>query len=288
MRGKTHAIRLSRLLLFSWPKSLIVGVVASYSLGTPKVGLAADGQDSVDGKRPVVLIAMDGAGTCFKNHAGQIAPADISLADTMHKAVAEIQSKGLSGDVSIIHSCLLLDGKSGAYSTTLGEPTVVEDVQLDDLLPQIAARVNALHDPQVVIMGFSYGGWLALKLLPLIADQANILGVLTIDPISIDECKVIDLLNGAINGESIKGCTSSPTDLSSDALSTAAKNPGSWLNVYQDRGFYLHSGSLMGAKNILNNHDNGNPRSIWTHLVLVWDETYTTWMSQELVNKAAW
>jgi hypothetical protein len=77
MRGKTHVIRLSPLLLFSWPKSLIMGVVASYSLETPKVGLAADGQDSEDGKRTVVLIAMAGAWTCFKNHAGQIASADM-------------------------------------------------------------------------------------------------------------------------------------------------------------------------------------------------------------------
>jgi hypothetical protein len=243
------------------------------------------GQSStVDANRPVVVIAMDGAGTCFKNQAGQIAPADISLATTMHKVVNEIQSKGLSKDVKVLQSCLLLDGNSGAYSTDLGAPEVVEDLSLDQLLPEIAARVNDLPEPRVVVVGFSYGGWLALKLLPMLEKQVQILGLLTIDPISMDQCPMIDLLNGALRGESLEGCVSAPHDVTSEELSMATQKPGSWLNVYQDTGFYLHSGPLSGARNAVKNHPNTNPRSIWTHLVLTWDESYTTWMSQEFVT----
>jgi hypothetical protein len=286
------ASRLTCSRLHSLTNSL-AKIVTTWALIIPAVvatqaALGAGQSDSADANQPVLVIAMDGAGTCFKNNSGEIAPADISLASTMHKVVNEIQSKGLSKDVKVIKSCLLLDGKSGAYSTNLGAPEVMEDLSLDQLLPEIAARVNDLPEPRVVVVGFSYGGWLALKLLPMIEKQAKILGLLTIDPISMDQCPMIDLLNGALRGEPLTGCTSAPSDVTSEELSTATQKPGSWLNVYQDTGFYLHSGPFGGARNVVKNHPNTNPRSIWTHFVLTWDESYTTWMSQEFVKNAAW
>lgn len=286
------ASRLTCSRLHSLTNSL-AKTVTTWAMIVPMVVAAqaafgAGQSDSADANPPVLVIAMDGAGTCFKNDAGEIAPADISLATTMHKVVSEIQSKGLSKDVKVIQSCLLLDGKSGAYSTNLGAPEVVEDLSLDQLLPEIASRVNDLQGARVVVVGFSYGGWLALKLLPMLEKQTKILGLLTIDPISMDQCPMIDLLNGALRGEALPGCTSAPSDVTLEELSMATQKPGSWLNVYQDTGFYLHSGPLAGARNAVKNHPNTNPRSVWTHLVLAWDESYTTWMSQEFVKNAAW
>jgi hypothetical protein len=110
----------------------------------------------------------------------------------------------------------------------------------------IREMISKIKNPDVHIVGFSYGGWLAIKLAHDLAGTVNIPTLTTLDPVSQYDCNMLYFLAGYLFGGT-EGCTRFPTDLELNTLTNAKIAVGSWTNYYQANYKHIHSGETHHA-----------------------------------------
>ncbi len=77
----------------------------------------------------------------------------------------------------------------------------------------------------MIILGHSYGGWLAMQTAALLlADRKLVTALLTIDPLSPLECDF----------KTFKGCQRAPQDIPQETLERVSREVGSWINYVSD------------------------------------------------------
>ena len=110
----------------------------------------------------------------------------------------------------------------------------IQEAQLDDLVIKRAGNSR-----KIILLGYSYGGWRAMKLAssPLVQSnvRAHIL-LITVDPISKATCR------GAFDD----GCHAPPVDFVPEELN-ALHNRTRWLNTFQLGGAFVSSGPIPAA-----------------------------------------
>jgi hypothetical protein len=127
------------------------------------------------------------------------------------------------------------DKKRKIFYATSQDPTTIlpaaeqtiRDVILSETLP----------GQRIILVGHSYGGWLAMQLAADIAPQRPIVGLFTLDPISALQCtpKLLD------------GCKQAPTDIGPQTQQAIAQSVGVWENFYQTQTKLLHSSAIPAA-----------------------------------------
>lgn len=130
------------------------------------------------------------------------------------------------GHFDILVSCFTLDSKLYITSTKPGAP--VERLQDSDVTTYIAGWLNqAAENTRLLLVGHSYGGWLALKTLPsLVAGlpaPPERVDMVTIDPISKKNCKLSHPM----------GCSGAPSDITDDDYARISELTRRWVNFYQ-------------------------------------------------------
>ena len=93
----------------------------------------------------------------------------------------------------------------------------------------------------VYIVGFSYGGWLALTIAEELGGTMNIPLLATLDPISQSNCNMVKFITNWFSG-GYEGCQGFPTDFEELALQKISETTGAWFNYYQLDYSQLHSG----------------------------------------------
>jgi len=112
------------------------------------------------------------------------------------------------------------------------EPTEIVDL-ISDEVPATQTTNTRVH-----VIGHSYGGWLAIKMAAkIIASGNEIDSLVTIDPISRDDCTYTNWTN----------CFGAPIDLRDETLAMIQNKTGYWANYYQNTTYYLHSGRIKFA-----------------------------------------
>lgn len=112
-------------------------------------------------------------------------------------------------------------------------------------------RFSTTHD--VIVVGHSYGGWLAMN----VAKNINVerrRALFTIDPISPNNCAQFSYARGAaastFGGSGVQGCTEFPGDLDTNFTGAIKAAFGRWNHFYQTQYGPIHS-------NVLNNTGDG-------------------------------
>ena len=100
----------------------------------------------------------------------------------------------------------------------------------------------------VYIIGHSYGGWTAMRLVSQLLENhpeihSSLRALYTIDPISPLHCSPSTFISAAI--ESIPGCQRAPSDISGDERIFIRDHlQGRWLNFYETQFHRLHSSRM--------------------------------------------
>lgn len=282
---RSVAGRVSKLPLLSGLKlarGSLCGLLAfSTIVGSQAV---AQTEATVDTATPTtIVVAFGGNATCQTDSERGPEPSPLGLAQLMAATVEELSETLGPDNVRYALSCYSPTADYTSYTTDLGEEGTFLKVPYQRMIEDLAQRINALPHPRLVVMGFSYGAWTSLKFLPLLGAHVQVDSLVTLDPISKENCTVETLLKAAADEKTHPGCVEAPRDFSASELELATTKPGLWLNIYQDHGIFLHSGPIPGAQNILRNFPEAKARTVWPHLLVARDQE----LRRELAHRLA-
>lgn len=151
-------------------------------------------------------------------------------------------------------SCLTKDISKArvVHSETLARNLDVDRDRTFDLISKRAATQNS----PVVIIGHSFGGWMAMR-APMVKIEQPIPLLITMDPISAVTCNIAvleEIINWDITkapAANSKGCTTSPADITASQRQVIRSNVKRWVNIWQiDSLNFLHSTEIHEAENV--------------------------------------
>ena len=114
-----------------------------------------------------------------------------------------------------------------------------------DLVAQRAAQLG--EGAEVVMIGHSWGGWLAMSDALKLPETARLRYLATLDPISWQTCPPSTLISAVLGGTPSGGpeapCTEAPDDLAPE-FAAIRQRAAYWGEFYQDQFSYLHSSAI--------------------------------------------
>lgn len=134
-----------------------------------------------------------------------------------------------------------------------------EKIKLSQMLATLQDQLTSQGIKKVAIMGHSYGGYTAMlvaKTLSKKDSSIKVTSLTTLDPISMDTCQPINLIDTLQKNSIPPGCNQSPASRISDNNITSAEIREiaatiPWINIWQGADKYLHSSpiSAPGVEN---------------------------------------
>ena len=119
---------------------------------------------------------------------------------------------------------------------------------IPDLVADRVAQVG--EGAEVVLIGHSWGGWLAMSDALKLPESAHLRYLATLDPISWQTCPpstlITSVLGGTPSGAPEEPCTTAPEDLAPD-YAAIRERAAYWGQYYQDQFSYLHSTAIDAA-----------------------------------------
>ena len=183
-----------------------------------------------------LFVVISGNGTCNPRLDSRVIPGLWST-DTFDYFVGNVLNRGMvrpQDDVLFICYERLSPEMNFFYLRSSRSMQSIHEAQVDSLVLSHAQGVR-----QLIMVGYSYGGWRAMKLasspLILAAMQTPTL-LVTIDPISKIYCA------GAFDS----GCHDAPQDFSGQELQILSTRTR-WINLYETRGLLVSSGCMPNA-----------------------------------------
>jgi hypothetical protein len=107
----------------------------------------------------------------------------------------------------------------------------------DEVRNEILRKRAQIDAEQAVLIGHSYGGWVAMSLASNLHPSESFGQLYTIDPISKVKCTVLRPF----------GCRSAPSDINKSARRYIADKSGSWHNYFENQTWHLHSSAIEEA-----------------------------------------
>ncbi len=183
-----------------------------------------------------LLIALSGFSTCDDSTARPIVPGPAGSKVYMRALVAASQLETVFGvKPAVVTTCYTGDRElmesASASDWIVTKPT--EEEFFNDVRQQMA---EATH---VYIIGHSYGGWLALRLVDsaVYGDASSVKALFSVDPISKIRCSF----------STLSGCFSAPEDIEVRSRQHIKNATDVWVNPWQNQTFYLHSSAIDEA-----------------------------------------
>lgn len=219
------------------------------------------GSDDSEG---LLLVLLGGNASCIEDADGQPSPEWMDMQGPFRdlaKHASDNQGRG-PRRVSMLSTCHQLDSLlHWTTSDRHDDPSIADLQRTGEIIESFRVSTQSRH---VILIGHSYGGWLAMKLASA-AEIMGLEGLFTIDPISRVHCSVSRPL----------GCTAAPQDFDSDARDRIAQVSGRWINFWQNRTLYLHS-SIIPEANANQQIDAGhtaidNHAAVWSTITKQYD-----------------
>ncbi len=213
-----------------------------------ETGTASDTEtDTTSGVRTPVVAFFGGYTSCGTSDSGDPANQDLK---TFFDATQKALKQKLGVEPKFLLTCYTLAYESVRYRMT-GEEGV-KDKLIAGMEADFEDLLGTLENPEVLMVGHSYGGWTAMDMALKLPPGAKLKGIVTLDPISHEDCVTNDVI--ASGFEAVPGCTRAPTDFGDEKIKSLSE-AAEWLNYYQDQVSFLHSGEIKGAKNFKRQYD---------------------------------
>ena len=136
----------------------------------------------------------------------------------------------------------------------LTREVVKEDTDeiLEILRQQVLNFVGDDDNYDLHIIGHSWGGWLAINLIPLIHDDVQINSLVSIDPVSPMRCQPRYYYK--YNIRYVPTCREFPKDISDELVMDVHSYVGNWNHYFQNQFARLHSGPIEYLNPFGKNH----------------------------------
>ena len=205
------------------------------------------GMSAASASNRLLIVAMGGRNSCEK--VAPYSPKTMSMYTEVQKALDKLSPHYARTD--ILASCFRGDGQLFYIDSLLA------DVKKGDMR-DIASLMDSTQ-ATVVVIGHSYGGWLAMQTLLHARLKVSLF---TIDPISPVNCAFLKPQNWL-------GCIKAPTDIPYDIV---AQRTFDWHNFFQTSTRYLHSSEIPQARKNIYLSGSGhttidNHQAIWQAFV---------------------
>ena len=175
-----------------------------------------------------------------------------------------LKSVGKEDPISLV-SCYSWDATNINYMLS-SDPTKTVTSTVDEMIAAFNVILAETKKPKIYIVGHSYGGWTSMKLATNLRANTKIAGLITVDPISKQNCTPNTVIN-YVTSQPDSRCKEPPADFGSDQIEGIANRTKLWLNIYQTDFEPLHSGPIASAKNILKTY----PTSNFSHTTVIDD-----------------
>lgn len=152
-------------------------------------------------------------------------------------------------NVPLIRTCYMqqkwLDGHRARLISS-DNPTEVQFLDSQGVANSIASAARANGNRNVIMIGHSMGGTLAMQVAGVLSPEVKINSLITLDPISHYDCNYIFIINSVLdNLIPTKGCTILPSEVTSQVRAQirgrVQSDGGSWANIFQTDFSLLHS-----------------------------------------------
>ena len=199
------------------------------------------------GEPTPIFALIDGFFTCPDFTATANTIQGTNMAVILGKVLAEAK-KNNKPEPSYVVSCYTTDPSKIYYSTS-ADPKKLLNSSVPDFIKKFKGMVATITNPDAFVVGYSYGGWTSMKLVSELDESTNLMGLVTVDPISMVNCTTTGFLNTFFGGMPAQGCTESPSDFTTETIMGIENNAKTWLNFYQEDQTILHSGPIDVAQN---------------------------------------
>ena len=132
-------------------------------------------------------------------------------------------------------------------------------IRVSEFPAWVADRVESSESEySFFTVGHSHGGWMSLQVALNLGQDVDMVGVMTLDPISRLKCKTPFTANLAnlnvlsrISMNYVNECLQAPSDISPEEYQYISDRAFLFSNYYQVTAPYLHSSEILGAENYL-------------------------------------
>jgi hypothetical protein len=194
-----------------------------------------------------IFALIDGFFTCPDFTATANTIQDTNMAAILSKVLAAAKKNNKPEPMYVV-SCYTTDPSKIYYSTS-ADPKKLLNSSVPEFIKKFKDMVATVTNPDAFVVGYSYGGWTSMKLVSELDESTNLMGLITVDPISMVNCTTSGFLSTFFGGTPAQGCTESPSDFSNETITTIETRAKNWLNFYQEDQTILHSGPIDVAQN---------------------------------------
>lgn len=150
-------------------------------------------------------------------------------------------------------SCYSVDPTDIHFVTNMSSSQDVVTTAPDDMIKQVEDMLRGLPNPQLFIIGHSYGGWTAMELARRLVGSFAVRHLVTLDPISKVLCTPDTFLTYASQYKTgAPECTTAPRDFTPDQIIRIADGVDRWTNYYETASMYLHADAIVDSDKIEN------------------------------------
>ncbi len=214
-----------------FPMAAPVSAHTGSSVATPNAPHPQNGQGTTPGSTLIVLAA--GYQSCGTDSLGQ---SDSPFGSRLYQSWngMALPSVGPQMQPTVLALCYGMNSevRFGFAHAAHGIQAVPQEAATE-LLSRYAQGAN-----RIVIIGHSYGGWLAMHMARALSlSRLHTAILVTVDPISPTQCSLTNF----------SGCKASPTDPSPGERLRMRPYIGRWLNAFQQQSAWLSSGPVAEA-----------------------------------------
>jgi hypothetical protein len=183
-----------------------------------------------------VLFLLGGRDSCkYVNESDELSPLGSGLYESFKILMDRMASDGLQKP-EYFAACHYNGSEDMAFVSSWDQE-VQYDRSEDEVRRAILKKRSEIQQSQAIIVGHSFGGWIAMSLVSELTQSKAMGQLYTLDPISKIECSFF----------SPDGCNSAPGDFQQTDRQKMTRNSTQWQNYYQEQSFFIHSSSIEEA-----------------------------------------
>ena len=177
-------------------------------------------------------------------------PYSLSMYPEARKFITELSKRSNGLGARFVITCFHTSPSKMRYVTS-DNPSLMYTTHPEDLNDIIMGQVDQTESHSLYLIGHSYGGWNVMKASATLPEQVRIKSLVTIDPISMENCKP-DVFASAYVRSTFSfnpsvGCTQAPEDLRPH-FTAINKRSSRWQHFYQNDYGFLHSSAVSETR----------------------------------------
>jgi hypothetical protein len=170
------------------------------------------------------------------------------------RKVRELVRTETNAKVHEFLACFGIDPTVVYVASTITGDVKVEKIPVDQVYLHFEEMIRSIPNPQVAVIGYSYGGPLAMELVSRLSNRSKVIFLTTMDPISHKECTPNRMFKAVDDKETNSPCNRFPPDFALGKIDQiASRVDGNWWNYYQRRSTSLKSDRVQDSKNRIKN-----------------------------------